>query len=107
MSTPGLKGIEPESTSLERGLQRQRLRPRYTPAADVAAVAVVAPRLGATNATDALRAALAGADARAMRTRGLALAEDLVYARSGAVSDAVDAAGRGLRASRPDVFARR
>ena len=79
----------------------------YTPPAVLRDVAVVAPRLGATNDSDALLAplrALPRADVARMRRAALDLAQSLVYAADPDLGDAVDAGLRGLRRSRPDAF---
>lgn len=63
----------------------------------VGASVLLAPDLGATNASAPLLASLEGADAARLRQNGLARAASLVYARSPHLGDAVDTGCRGLR----------
>ena len=79
----------------------------YTPPHTLADIAVVLPRLGATNDSAAFAtplAAMAPADVARKRRAILDLLPSLVYARDATLADAIDAGLRGLKRARPDVF---
>ena len=79
----------------------------YTPPHTLADIAVVLPRLGATNDSAAFAtplAAMAPADVARKRRAILDLLPSLVYARDATLGDAIDAGLRGLKRARPDVF---